>query len=120
MIFYNAASDERTAGAEVLSTSPGSLAAVSLVTHFEKRQNGRWRREGPSWTHSLLVSAPGRWAPPWVRVPSWSLLSGRPVTVLRILVGQGSSGIDKKREVSNLEKNKIKRPLWDSNQLWLG
>ena len=70
VIFYNAAANGRAAGAEVLSTSPGSLEAVFLVTHFEKRQDGWWRRD------RVLVSGtlgprlcPGPQAPPWTRVP---------------------------------------------------
>lgn len=59
MIFYSAASEEHAAGAAALPTSAGSRAAVFLVTHFEKRQNGRWRSEGPA-SHTP-VSRPCPW-----------------------------------------------------------
>lgn len=58
MIFYNAAFDEHAAGAEALSTSPGSLAAVFLVTHFEKRQDGRWRKEKALESHTHILPPP--------------------------------------------------------------
>lgn len=67
VIFHCTASDGRAAGAAALSTSPGPLAAGFLVTHFEERQDGRWR-EPRRQPHSHLAPAPAG-----LQVPALSL-----------------------------------------------
>lgn len=89
MIFHYTASDERAAGAEALSTSPGPLAAGFLVTHFEERQDGRWR-EPRRRLHSHLASAPASLQVPAPSLPP-HLQNDNPRTILGPAGGWGGS-----------------------------